>query len=169
MRRTVFRFFQHMSNRLTVLLRRPAPGSENLRCTEAMPGDEITEVVVRAFSRGSEPAFKVIYDRFAPAIYRVVQRYLQSPVLAEELVEELFSNLWRDRALYADVAHLRISLFTSARNLAIKYLEKVTIEMLSASPGQENDSNEISSIAATAGSPVNMLQHPSKGTRQPPA
>lgn len=166
MRRAMPHLFRNISNRFSLLFGRR---SETSQSTGAIIDDDISEAIVYAFSHGSEPAFRQIYDRYAPAIYRVVQRYFQSSALAEELVEELFSTLWRERGLYSDVAQLRSSLFTSARNLAIHYLEKMTVEMLSASHAQQNVSNETTPVLKTAVPPVNMLQHPLKGVQQPQA
>lgn len=134
--------FRNISNRFSLLFGRRTESPGTSHNAGVIIENDISEAIVCAFSRGSEPAFRQIYDRYAPAIYRVVQRYFQSSALAEELVEELFSTLWRERGMYSDVAQLRSRLFISARNLAIRYLEKMTVEMLSASTAQQNVSNE---------------------------
>ncbi|MBT1697918.1 sigma-70 family RNA polymerase sigma factor [Fulvivirgaceae bacterium PWU4] len=154
--------FRNVSNRFSLLFSRRTESSGTSHGAGITVDNDISEAIVCAFSHGSEPAFRQIYDRYAPAIYRVVQRYFQSSALAEELVEELFSTLWRERGLYSDVVQLRSWLFISARNLAIHYLEKMTVEMLSASTAQQNVSNETTSVLKTAVPPVNMLQHPLK-------
>lgn len=142
MRRVISHLFKHLSNRFSVRFGRHADNSRNTGVID----NDISEATVYAFSHGSEPAFRQIYDRYAPAIYRVVQRYFQSSALAEELVEELFSALWRERSMYTHAAQLRHSLFASAKDLAIDYLEKMTVEMLSASHAQQDVSNETTPV-----------------------
>lgn len=157
--------FKNISNRFGLLFGRHA----NPANTRSTMDDDISDATVCAFSHGSEPAFRQIYDRYAPAIYRVVQRYFQSSALAEELVEELFSALWRERGMYTHVAQLRHSLFAAAKDLAIDYLEKMTVEMSSASHAKQHISNETTPVPKTAGPPVNVLQHQFKSVRQPQA
>lgn len=168
MRRAMLHIFKNISNRFGLLFGRRADSPGNTRSTGVID-DDIDEAVVYAFSHGSEPAFRQIYDRYAPAIYRVVQRYFQSSALAEELVEELFSTLWRERGMYTHAAQLRHSLFACAKDLAIDYLEKMTVDIVSASHAQENVSNETTPVIKTAVPPVNMLQHPLKNVSQPQA
>lgn len=159
--------FKNVLNRFRLLLSRRTESPESPPSKWAIsPDDEISEAIVHAFSHGSEPAFRQIYDRYAPAIYRVVQRYFQSSALAEELVEELFCTLWHERGMYTGVAQLRQRLFTMARDLAIHYLEKMTVEMLSVSHTQHGNSEQ-SPVAKPAGLPINVLQHQLKNVRQP--
>lgn len=158
--------FRNISNWFSLRFNRRADNSGNTRRND-VPDDGISDAIVHAFSHGSEPAFRQIYDRYAPAIYRVVQRYFQSSALAEELVEELFSTVWRERGMFTNAAQLRHSLFTSAKDLAIDYLEKMTIEIATASHEPQNVRNETTPASTTADPPVNMLQHQLKGARQP--
>ena len=166
MRRALLHLIRNISNRFSLPFGARADNSGNTRSND-VPDDDISEAVVYAFSHGSEPAFRQIYDRYAPAIYRVVQRYFQSSALAEELVEELFSTVWRERGMFANVAQLRHSLFASAKDLAIDYLEKMTVEMVSASRAQQNVCKETTPVSSTAAPPVNMLQHQLKNAHQP--
>ncbi|MBT1695663.1 hypothetical protein KK083_02165 [Fulvivirgaceae bacterium PWU4] len=85
--------------------------------------DGINGVLVHAFAHGSRLAFRCIYDRYAPAIYRVSCRYFQSEQLAEALVSEVFSALWFKRAKFTEPEEIRLFLFTNARSVAMTYLE----------------------------------------------
>lgn len=85
--------------------------------------DGINGVLVHAFAHGSCLAFRCIYDRYAPAIYRVSCRYFQSEQLAEELVSEVFAALWLKRAKFTESEEIRFFLFTNARSVAMTYLE----------------------------------------------
>ena len=78
-------------------------------------GNEINCDLVHAFSVGSEPAFRNIYDHYAPAIYRVSFRYLRSRQLAEDLVSEVFTTLWQRRAKFSEPEEIRLFLFTASK------------------------------------------------------
>lgn len=85
----------------------------------------INSELIHAFSRGSEPAFRGIYDHYAPAIYRVSLRYFQSGQLAEDLVSEVFTALWYRRSTFFEPAEVKLFLFTKAKSIALKYLARM--------------------------------------------
>lgn len=79
-------------------------------------------------AQGSETAFRQLYDKHWPAIYKVAYRYLQSADLAEDIVQEIFSKLWQKRTEFTEVQHLHVYLVTMTRNMAYKHLKKLAIE-----------------------------------------
>jgi DNA-directed RNA polymerase specialized sigma24 family protein len=140
MRKALLFLFLNVSDRIGMMLGFGTRRLKHFQNTATVHGaHEPGDAVVRAFSLGSEVAFKQIYDHYAPAIYRVVCRHFRSPVVAEALLLELFSAFWLKRAAYCEAAQLRLSLFTMARNLAIQYLGKVTAEALSAQRAKEEE------------------------------
>jgi hypothetical protein len=94
---------------------------------EALPPDgEINAVLIHAFSLGSVLAFRRIYERFAPAIYRVLIRYFRSEQVAEDVVTKVFSALWFRREKFSEAEEVSLFLATKARSEAIKFIEKIT-------------------------------------------
>lgn len=46
---------------------------------------------------GNETVFKIIYDRFWSKLYFVASKRLNDPAEAEEAVQDIFLNLWKNR------------------------------------------------------------------------
>ncbi|MEJ7678204.1 MAG: hypothetical protein WKG06_10155 [Segetibacter sp.] len=46
--------------------------------------------LVSLLAEDSEYAFQLIYDRYCNRIYQISIRYLKSPLLAQELVQDVF-------------------------------------------------------------------------------
>lgn len=69
---------------------------------------------------GSGPSFDLLYLRHAGAVRRLGVAILHSPDAADDLVQDTFLQLWRDRARYSsERASVRTWLLAIARNRAI--------------------------------------------------
>ena len=72
--------------------------------------------------RGDVEAFELVFQRLAPGLRAFALRYVDSEEQAEDLVQDLFLALWRQR----ETLDLRVSLvtylYTAARNRAFTYL-----------------------------------------------
>lgn len=118
-------FFSILAQRLCEVFAKPAATEPSEKVASIDLGNEINGVLVHAFSVGSEPAFRRIYDHYAPAIYRVSLRYFKSGPLAEDLVAEVFSALWHRREMFSESEEVRLFLVTKARDTALKYLTRI--------------------------------------------
>jgi RNA polymerase sigma-70 factor (ECF subfamily) len=76
-------------------------------------GDE--GALVRAVRHGDRPAFEALFRAYYPALFGFVLRYVSSGEDAEELIQDLFLRLWRNRTTWAP-ADVRRYLFRAARN-----------------------------------------------------
>lgn len=65
---------------------------------------------------GDESAFKAIYERYWPKMYAVASKRLNSTVEGEEVVQDIFLNLWRKRETFI----LRVS-FEHYLAVAVKF------------------------------------------------
>jgi RNA polymerase sigma-70 factor (family 1) len=75
-------------------------------------------------AKGNEKAFEVIYHHYIKRLGPFVDKMLRSPELAEEVVQDIFVQLWINRALLADVKHPTSYLFNMATNKTLDYLKK---------------------------------------------
>jgi RNA polymerase sigma-70 factor (family 1) len=74
---------------------------------------------------GSEYAFTRIYERYQGKIFGVALKFLQSPVLAEEIVQDVFLKIWLKRAELNTIANFDGFLFIIARNLIFDQIKKM--------------------------------------------
>ena len=56
--------------------------------------------IVAAVARGSGDAVAALYDRYGATVYGLALRVLGQPDLAEEVVQDVFAQVWREAARY---------------------------------------------------------------------
>jgi RNA polymerase sigma-70 factor (ECF subfamily) len=70
-------------------------------------------------------ALATVYDRFAPLVYGVLLRMLQSSAAAEDLLQEVFWALWTRPERYdPQRGSLRVFLFQLARSRALDHMRR---------------------------------------------
>lgn len=84
--------------------------------------------VLHQLAQGSESAFKQIYNLYWYSIYKTAKRYTKSTVMAEDIVQEIFTTLWSNRSGFTAVIHLEYYLITMTKNLTYKTLRKIAFE-----------------------------------------
>lgn len=76
---------------------------------------------------GDESAFTEIYQHFWSSMYAVTYNHVRDRAVAEELVQDLFANLWLKRSSLSIHSSLRGYLFTAIRNQIYDYIDKQTV------------------------------------------
>ena len=61
---------------------------------------EIDRQLIQAVARGSGDALGELYDRYASIAFGLARRILPQPDLAEEVVQDVFAQVWRDAPRY---------------------------------------------------------------------
>jgi RNA polymerase sigma-70 factor, ECF subfamily len=56
--------------------------------------------LIEKVARKDRQAFSQLYDRFAPLVYSLALRMLKAPADAEDLLQEVFVQLWRQAGQY---------------------------------------------------------------------
>lgn len=79
-------------------------------------------------AQDSEYAFQLLFDRYRNNTYKVAQMYVKSPVIAEEIVQDVFLKLWYQRKNLLEIRSLENWLFTLTRNLTFNSLKKIAYE-----------------------------------------
>lgn len=82
--------------------------------------------LINLLANDSEYAFQLLYDRHRNRIYRLAVRYLKSPLLAQEVVQDVFLKLWFERKKIQSNKPLEAWLFTIAKNTLINRFKKIT-------------------------------------------
>lgn len=73
-----------------------------------------------AIREGDQEAFTVLYKRFWYPMYRVAYRKLNKKEAAEEIIQEIFTRLWKDRKNLT-IEHLDRYLFSAVRYEVIDF------------------------------------------------
>ncbi|HEX5848003.1 MAG TPA: sigma-70 family RNA polymerase sigma factor [Rubrobacter sp.] len=77
------------------------------------------EVLVRRVASGDEEALSNLYDRYAGLVYGTGKRLLGDRETAEELVQDVFTSVWRNSADFDPArAHFATWLYRITRNRA---------------------------------------------------
>ncbi|HNU38528.1 MAG TPA: sigma factor, partial [Macellibacteroides fermentans] len=78
--------------------------------------------LLKLISKGNEQAFKLLFETYFTPLCRFVRLYVKEGTQAEEIVLEVFENVWELR----EILHIKVTfkayLFQSARNRALNYI-----------------------------------------------
>lgn len=81
--------------------------------------------LIRRVAQGDESALSGLYDRYGGLVYSVAYRVLNDVGAAEEILQDIFYQLWRTASNYdASRGKLGAWLLVSARNRAIDRLRR---------------------------------------------
>ena len=54
-------------------------------------------LLVERLQAGDEMAFTILYRHYSPILYMNILRMVRDPLLAEEIIQELFTRIWKSR------------------------------------------------------------------------
>jgi len=84
--------------------------------------------LIALLAQDSEYAFQLIFDRHRNNIYKISMLYVKSPVIAEEIVQDVFLKLWFQRKDLSQIRSLESWLFIVTKNLTLNSLKKIAHE-----------------------------------------
>jgi len=84
----------------------------------------IQTLLDRISQYGDEIAFKQLFNHFANGLSRFTYSILKNKELSEEVVSDLFFNIWVYRTKISEIENFKSYIFTSARNISFNYLDK---------------------------------------------
>jgi RNA polymerase sigma-70 factor, ECF subfamily len=90
-----------------------------------LKGGAADHVLISALRSGDENAMAELYDRYSPIVYSVALRVLGDTAAAEDILQEVFMQLWRNPGLFdSSRGNLAAWLAVIARNRSIDALRK---------------------------------------------
>jgi RNA polymerase sigma-70 factor (ECF subfamily) len=99
--------------------------------------------LLHLISEGSNYAFQVVYDHHKNNIYVFAIKALKSPLLAQEVVQDVFLKLWFEREKLAKINSLESWLFIVTKNHLLNQLKKIAKEWKRVDDSfLENNTNE---------------------------
>src|SRR5215471_14165696 len=66
----------------------------------SVPPSEVSAGLLARIARGDREAFGRFYDAFAGLALGLIRRILRDPAAAEEVLQEVFWQIWREAARY---------------------------------------------------------------------
>lgn len=78
---------------------------------------------VKGINEGDQKSFEALYRFYYPRLSQFAFRYVKSKGIAEDLVQNVFYNIWNKRKTLRPTGTLRAYLYTAVRNQAIKHLQ----------------------------------------------
>lgn len=80
--------------------------------------------LVAMLKQDDRQAFSIIYKRYAAPLYRFARRNIQVKEDCEELVQDVFKDIWERRARLKAIASVNAYLFRMMRNKVVRYLQR---------------------------------------------
>jgi RNA polymerase sigma-70 factor (family 1) len=118
-----------------------------------IPGENLTQEnayneteLLLMLSIGDEKAFRQMYEQYWNRIYTMALLYFKSPVMAQDMVQEVFLKVWLNRAELPSINNFGAWLHIIARNLLLTTLRKKTTLLL----GRMDDDNMVPDQRPTA-------------------
>jgi RNA polymerase sigma-70 factor (ECF subfamily) len=112
------------------------------------------EVLIGRIANGDRLAMQVLFARHHVRVYRFVLRLLGDPSRAEDLISEVFLDVWRQAGRFEARSAVSTWLLAIARYKALSAMRKRTDEEL--------DEEQAASIADTADTPEEAIQKKDK-------
>ena len=75
-------------------------------------------------------AYRQLFIQFYNKLSRFVMGFTKSKELTEEIVSDVFINIWRRRKNIGEIKNLKLYLYVSAKNITFNYLKKLHRENL---------------------------------------
>ena len=80
------------------------------------------EILIGRFIHGDETAFELLFRHYYPGLVIFVSQMTQDKANAEEIVQDFFFGMWKNRDRIKESSSLKSYLFTSVKNRGINYL-----------------------------------------------
>jgi RNA polymerase sigma-70 factor (ECF subfamily) len=86
---------------------------------------EANSSLLERIQRGDQPAMAFLFDRYSAVVYSIALRVLHDSFAAEEVLQEIFMDIWRAPSEFAAAAGvLEETLAVASRNRAVEVLRK---------------------------------------------
>jgi RNA polymerase sigma-70 factor (ECF subfamily) len=113
------------------------------------------EDVVARIRAGDESAFELLFRTHYSALSDFAARYVKDDALAEELVQDLFADLWARRRAWAVRESVRAYMFAAVRNRALNLRKRQAME---SDWGQEEAVADVRALHHTPDPPDAVLE-----------
>jgi RNA polymerase sigma-70 factor (ECF subfamily) len=123
--------------------------SEGSARTKASPLSISDQVLIEAIVDGEQDAMRVLFARHSQSIYRFVLRLTGNETMAEDIVNEVFLDVWRRADRFEAKSQVSTWLLAIARHKALSALKRRSEAQL--------DEGAVSSVADPTDDPETIL------------
>lgn len=101
------------------------------------------KILLLQVAAGDEQAFRKLFDLYKERFYAVVLKMTQSDEVAQDIVQDVFMNIWSKRESLADVVNPSSYFFTAVYRRVYHHYRKVALEkkLLQAAPTVKESAN----------------------------
>jgi RNA polymerase sigma-70 factor (ECF subfamily) len=137
---------------------RPQPAAvDEVSAFAAAAGESSSdEILIGEIAAGSKPAMHALFARHRTYVYRWLLRFVSSETVAEDLLSEVFLDVWRQAARFQRRSSVSTWLLSIARHKALSARRRRT-------EGAELDEKIETTIADPANDPEVALQEKDRG------
>jgi RNA polymerase sigma-70 factor, ECF subfamily len=114
------------------------------------------EILIGRIAQGDRLAMQVLFARHHVRVYRFVLRLVGNAAVAEDLISEVFLDVWRQADRFEGRSAVSTWLFAIARFKALSSMRR--------KPDEELDEEAASAVEDTADDPEITIQKKDKGT-----
>jgi len=82
---------------------------------------EVEARLVKLVQAGDEGAFERLFTEFQPKLFRFLWHMLRSEEAANDLIQNIFLKVWKNRATWQPGASISSYLYRAAKNAALNY------------------------------------------------
>jgi len=93
--------------------------------------------LLQQIAQGDEPAFRKVFEAYRKPVYSYILYLIKSPVLADEVLQDVFLRIWLNRTTLTDVKSFRAWLFSITKNRVIDVLRTQAKDILLKDPDWE--------------------------------
>lgn len=87
------------------------------------------QILIIQIKRGNIQSFETLFHRFYPVLCAYASRILKKEDIAEEVVQDVFYNIWKNREELGIMVNLSAYLYRSVYNNSILYIRKTKKEI----------------------------------------
>lgn len=84
--------------------------------------------LIKELSKGKKTAFKKLFRLYYPRLKRYANSFLKSTDEAEDIVQDVFYHIWKNRETLKSEKHFSAFLFTLVKNRCLNSLKRKVVE-----------------------------------------
>lgn len=117
-----FEFVTHLANTLGI---NSARGSDISSTYDEYSDHQL----IALLNNNDDKAFEVLYRKYVNELYSYARRNISTKEDCEEIIQDIFTDIWRRRNSLQQIGSIKAYLFTSVRYKIIRYIQHSKLKM----------------------------------------